>query len=152
MRTLRNWRSLPSSSRPTTLYRIGCWLIRQKTAKPETARRPKNDFENVVKLSPNDFRWWIELGRAYEQAENVQGRGKKPFVRAVNLAPNYTFPHWQLGNFLPAPESKRRSIRRAEKKPPKQTSFIVTRFFRLRGIILIKTLQSSNKLLPIRLR
>ncbi|HXH68743.1 MAG TPA: tetratricopeptide repeat protein, partial [Pyrinomonadaceae bacterium] len=51
-----------------------------------------------VKLSPNDFRWWIELGRAYEQAENIEG-AEKAFVKAVNLAPNYTFPHWQLGNF-----------------------------------------------------
>ena len=26
-------------------------------------------FEETVKVSPRDFRWWIELGRAYEQAE-----------------------------------------------------------------------------------
>lgn len=55
-------------------------------------------FEETVRLSPHDFRWWIELGRAYEQA------GKSPeaelaLKRAIELAPNYTFPHWQIGNF-----------------------------------------------------
>ncbi|MDQ3180660.1 MAG: carbohydrate binding domain-containing protein, partial [Acidobacteriota bacterium] len=48
--------------------------------------------------SPNDFRWWIELGRAREQAENYEA-AEKAFQKAVELAPNYTFPHWQFGNF-----------------------------------------------------
>lgn len=58
----------------------------------------EKNLEKVVKLSPDDFRWWIELGRAREQAQNIPG-AEQAFVRAVNLAPNYTFPRWQLGNF-----------------------------------------------------
>ena len=55
-------------------------------------------YENVVRLSPNDFRWWIELGRAREQAEKYS-QAEEAFKKAVELAPAYTFPHWQLGNF-----------------------------------------------------
>lgn len=55
-------------------------------------------FEKVVKRSPYDFRYWIELGRAYEQAEKSQD-AERAFARAVELAPTYTYPHWQFGNF-----------------------------------------------------
>jgi tetratricopeptide (TPR) repeat protein len=55
-------------------------------------------FEEVVRLAPNDFRYWIELGRAYEQAEEPE-KAERALARAVQLAPNYTFPHWQFGNF-----------------------------------------------------
>ncbi len=55
-------------------------------------------FEDVVRASPNDYRWWIELGRAYEQAEKPEA-AEQALMRAVELAPAYTFPKWQLGNF-----------------------------------------------------
>ncbi len=54
--------------------------------------------ENLIRSAPNHYVWWVELGRTYEQA----GQGEKSeqaFQRAIELAPNYTFPHWQLGNF-----------------------------------------------------
>jgi Flp pilus assembly protein TadD len=75
------------------------WLLADSTrdADADTVAAEKR-FETVVQLSPNDFRWWIELGRAREQAENITD-AEKAFVKAVNLAPNYTFPRWQLGNF-----------------------------------------------------
>ena len=55
-------------------------------------------LEDAVRLSPYDFRWWIELGRAYEQAERSE-EAERALQRAVDLAPAYTFPHWQIGNF-----------------------------------------------------
>lgn len=55
-------------------------------------------FEDVVRMSPYDFRWWIELGRAFEQADQPE-RAEKAFLRATELAPSYTYPRWQLGNF-----------------------------------------------------
>ncbi len=55
-------------------------------------------YEKIVQLSPNDFRWWIELARSREQLEDFAG-SEKAFLRAVEIAPNYSFPHWQLGNF-----------------------------------------------------
>jgi tetratricopeptide (TPR) repeat protein len=55
-------------------------------------------FEAVVQKSPHDYRWWVELGRAREQAEDITG-AEKAFLRAIEVAPNYTYPHWQAGNF-----------------------------------------------------
>ena len=71
------------------------WLFANtKTANSDSVQ----DLERVVRLSPNDFRWWIELGRAREQAEMPEA-AEKAFQKAVALAPDYTFPHWQFGNF-----------------------------------------------------
>ncbi len=56
-------------------------------------------FTNVVRLSSQDFRWWNELARAREQAEDFAG-AEDAFRHALELAPTYTFAHWQLGNFL----------------------------------------------------
>lgn len=72
------------------------WLL--ASAKKESDIEYTEGFENVIKLAPNDYRWWIQLGRAYEQAEKSK-EAEKAFKKAVELAPNYTFPHWQLGNF-----------------------------------------------------
>ncbi len=55
-------------------------------------------YEKIVNISPNDYRWWIELGRTREQLEDFAG-SEKAFLRAVEIAPNYSFPHWQIGNF-----------------------------------------------------
>ena len=77
------------------------WLAASKEKEnfsPESIERTVRMFEDLVRLSPNDFRWWIELGRAYEQAERP-ARAEAAFARAVELAPTYTFPHWQFGNF-----------------------------------------------------
>ena len=65
---------------------------------PESLEKAVGMFEDVVRLSPNDFRYWIELGRAYEQAEHPE-KAEMALRRAVELAPTYTFPHWQFGNF-----------------------------------------------------
>ena len=65
---------------------------------PESIERSVDMFEEVVRRSPYDFRWWIELGRAYEQAERPDN-AEMAFRRAVELSPTYTFPHWQFGNF-----------------------------------------------------
>lgn len=64
----------------------------------ESLEKSVGMFEEVVQRSPYDFRWWIELGRAYEQAEKPES-AERAFARAVELAPTYTFPHWQFGNF-----------------------------------------------------
>lgn len=65
---------------------------------PGAAENIANSFEDIVRLAPYDFRWWIELGRANEQAERMDA-AEKAFLRAEDLAPAYSFPKWQLGNF-----------------------------------------------------
>jgi tetratricopeptide (TPR) repeat protein len=56
-------------------------------------------FENAVRLAPNDFRWRIELGRAYEQ-DDRRDDAEREFRKAVDIAPNFGLPRWSLGNFL----------------------------------------------------
>ncbi len=77
------------------------WLLATKQKEeftPESIEASVRSFEETVRKSPNDFRWWIELGRAYEQAERIPD-AEKAFKRAVEIAPAYTFPQWQIGNF-----------------------------------------------------
>jgi tetratricopeptide (TPR) repeat protein len=77
------------------------WLFastRRVASTPEKFSESSGGFETVVKLAPNDFRWWIELGRTYEQTED-EAAAERAYLRAVELAPAYTYPHWQLGNF-----------------------------------------------------
>lgn len=64
----------------------------------ESAENSVRMFEDVIRLSPYDFRWWIELARTYEQSDRIP-EAERAFKRAIELAPNYTFPHWQAGNF-----------------------------------------------------
>ncbi|MEJ7617080.1 MAG: carbohydrate binding domain-containing protein [Pyrinomonadaceae bacterium] len=56
-------------------------------------------YERAVSLSPNDYRLWLELGRAREQAGDAPG-GEKALRKAIELAPAYAYPHWLLGNLL----------------------------------------------------
>ena len=65
---------------------------------PEIISQTVEDYRTVIRYSPNDYRWWIELGRAAEQAEDYE-EAETAFNRAVELAPNYSYPRWQLGNF-----------------------------------------------------
>jgi hypothetical protein len=64
----------------------------------DSAENSVKMFEDVIRLSPYDFRWWIELGRTYEQADRLP-QAETAFKRSIELAPNYTYPHWQAGNF-----------------------------------------------------
>lgn len=57
------------------------------------------EFEKAVKLSPNDYRFWMALGTASEQAGD-RVKAEQALKRAVELAPSYSYPHWYLGNLL----------------------------------------------------
>ncbi len=70
------------------------WLA----ANADSSGEQTADYETVVRLAPNDFRWWIELGRAAEQDGNLK-KAEQAFRRAAELAPEYAYPRWQLGNF-----------------------------------------------------
>jgi tetratricopeptide (TPR) repeat protein len=77
------------------------WLVastKKDTFTADVISETAKSFENVTRLSPYDYRWWVELGRAREQAEEFD-LAEKAYLRALEVAPNYTYPHWQLGNF-----------------------------------------------------
>ena len=81
---------------------LAAWLAASKERENFSSESIENSvrlFEETVRLSPYDFRWWIELGRAYEQAERFE-EAENAIKRSIELAPEYTFPRWQYGNFL----------------------------------------------------
>jgi hypothetical protein len=82
---------------PFVHWQLGAAARREFTANniQETLR----EFEVAVRLSPNDFRYWEELGRALEMSGDRAG-AEKALRRAIFLAPNYYHPHWRLGNLL----------------------------------------------------
>jgi len=57
------------------------------------------EYQKAVELSPNDYRYWMTLGTAYERAGEVS-KGEEALKHAITLAPSYSFPHWYLGNLL----------------------------------------------------
>ena len=57
------------------------------------------EWELAVGLSPYDYRYWMELGRAYDAAGDPAS-SQKALQRAVALAPAYSHPRWYLGNAL----------------------------------------------------
>lgn len=65
---------------------------------PEATSRSTESIRDAIRRSPFQFRWWGELGRSYEQAGQTED-AEASFRKAVSLAPNYTIPNWQLGNF-----------------------------------------------------
>jgi len=58
-----------------------------------------SEYRAAVEVEPNDFRYWMELGRALEAAGDTRN-GEKALRRAVDLAPAYSHPRWQYGNLL----------------------------------------------------
>src|ERR1051325_4581085 len=57
------------------------------------------EYERAVSLSPSDYRYWMSLGTAYEQAGET-AKAEHALRRAVELAPAYAYPRWYLGNLL----------------------------------------------------
>ena len=73
---------------------VASWL----RASADVATPDAQLYENAVRLSPFDYRWRIELARAYDQGDRAL-EAEREFKKAIDLAPTYAYPHWQLGNF-----------------------------------------------------
>lgn len=82
---------------PLTHWRLG--QVSLKRLPLDQLARALPEFERAVSLSPNDYRLWVALGTAREQAGDVAG-GEQALREAVRLAPSYAYPHWYLGNLL----------------------------------------------------
>lgn len=57
------------------------------------------EYEKAVARRPRFYYSWMRLGRARSQAGDVEG-ALAAFRQAVQLAPYYVEPRWQLGNLL----------------------------------------------------
>jgi hypothetical protein len=78
------------------------WMLaslKKRSFLPGDMEEAVRHYEEAVKLSPNDYRFWVDLGRTREESGDSPG-GEKALRRAVELAPSYTYPHWYLGNLL----------------------------------------------------
>ena len=78
-------------------WRLGSLQERNFSAANQTAAI--EEYRLAVAAEPNDFRYWMELGRALEAAGHREN-GEKALRRAVELAPSYSHPRWQYGNLL----------------------------------------------------
>lgn len=76
-------------------------LATQEKGSLDATRWPAalQQYQEAVRLSPNDYRLWMDLGRAREQSGDTPG-GEAALRRAIQLAPNYGYPRWYLGNLL----------------------------------------------------
>jgi len=66
---------------------------------PEDTDLSVRQLEEAVRRAPHDYRIWTDLGRAYEQSERFAD-SEAALRRAIELAPEYAIPHWQMANFL----------------------------------------------------
>lgn len=82
---------------PLTHWRLANYLHKQRP--PDEIFQAVSEYEKAVSLSPNDYRYWMELGEALEQAGEHE-RAEKALREAVRLAPSYAYPRWYLGNLL----------------------------------------------------
>lgn len=65
----------------------------------DAASRAEAALENTIRLSPNDYRYWLDLARTRDQAGETQD-AEAAFNKALELAPNNAFARWLYGNFL----------------------------------------------------
>jgi Carbohydrate binding domain len=73
--------------------------IEEKNFSAENVTRAVREYELAVALSPNDYRYWMELGRGLDAAGD-SANGQRALRRAVELAPSYSQPRWYFGNAL----------------------------------------------------
>jgi hypothetical protein len=86
-----------SPNDPLTNWRVG--QVAQKKLPLDQSALALVDYEKAVSLSPNDYRFWMSLGVAREQAGETE-KAELALRQSIALAPAYAYPHWYLGNLL----------------------------------------------------
>ena len=85
-----------SPSNPRSLWLKGS--VSRSNFDPASIESSLKSFAEAARLGPFHYRWWTELGRAHERNGDAEA-AEKAFLYAVERAPEYTAPRWQLGNF-----------------------------------------------------
>jgi len=74
-------------------------LLLEQTLMPGDQELALKEFEAAVRLSPNNYVYWLYLGNALERAGDPE-RAEPCLRRALELAPAYARIQWALGNLL----------------------------------------------------
>jgi tetratricopeptide (TPR) repeat protein len=82
---------------PLTHWRMA--QVSQKVLPLDQQTQAIAEYEQAVRLSPYDYRFWMSLGTAQGQLGDP-AKAEMALKRAVELAPSYSYPRWYLGNFL----------------------------------------------------
>lgn len=77
----------------------GAANLEKRTLEPSRMPEAVRLYEEAVRRSPNDYRFWQDLGLVREQTGDAAG-GERALRRAIELAPAYARPRWYLGNLL----------------------------------------------------
>lgn len=73
--------------------------LNERTFLADDLRRAQTEYEQAVSVTPYDFRYWFDLGKARERSGDSAG-AEKALRKALQFAPNYSRIHWTLGNLL----------------------------------------------------
>jgi hypothetical protein len=84
-------------SNPRVIAARGKYLLYR--ADPPRDQEAIAELQRATLLTPRDYRFWLELGRAYENTGKAD-RAEKALRRAVELAPRYFETRWAFANFL----------------------------------------------------
>lgn len=82
---------------PQTHYTIA--RLSERSFLPEELTQAAREYEEAARLSPHDYRLFIELGRVRSLLDDARG-SEQALRRAVELAPTHPEPRWYLGNLL----------------------------------------------------
>ncbi|MEP7149552.1 MAG: tetratricopeptide repeat protein [Acidobacteriota bacterium] len=82
---------------PQTHYSTAVLL--EKSFEPGDITRSLNEFEVATGLAPENYLFWLDLGRARERSGDAAG-AERALRRALDLAPNYARVQWAFGNAL----------------------------------------------------
>lgn len=82
---------------PQTFYASG--VVLEKAGKLEELPQIVELYEKATSLSPNDYRYWLVLGKLRERNGDAMG-GENALRKSLALAPNYSQINWALGNAL----------------------------------------------------
>ncbi|CAN5640668.1 hypothetical protein BH24ACI2_BH24ACI2_02570 [soil metagenome] len=82
---------------PQTHYALA--VLNNKIFLPEELQNSLAEYEKAAALAPNDYRFWVALGKARERSGDAAG-AELALRKALELAPNYADLHWTFGNIL----------------------------------------------------
>jgi tetratricopeptide (TPR) repeat protein len=82
---------------PQTHYSAAVLL--EKSFEQDDIARSLNEFEIAAGLAPENYLYWLDLGRARERSGDPAG-AERALRKALEMAPNYSRVQWALGNAL----------------------------------------------------